>query len=636
MKFDKELYKNMLVPLKGKVKKYDFVGFDIETTINDDGTQDFYSGGLFWYHDNNVCKAYFSPDKDTRYTRHTGKIPEIVDYDGDVPAYKRLVEFMCASKFKNKFVVATNLGFDLTGLFWDTEYWKKIHFIKRGSDILFASYNLGNNNGKIKFIDTFNYVPFSVESLGNIIGKNKLEKPSFWNPIYENDKLIDYDVPKPKTEAEKLELMEYNLRDCEVSCDFAYFLQKGFNDAGGNMKNTVASTSLDTWRRSSMNYPLIKESFILKHNVKPMIFDAYYGGRTETFTRGYIDQKVRCYDINSLYPSVMHDFKVPVPQSVKIPSSFSISYLDYEGVTECSVIAPYMDYPVLPLRHGKKLTFPIGFFRGTWNNNELRLALKKGYKIKEIHNQIYYTKSDFLFKDYIKKLYDKRNEYKSENNPMEIVQKLLMNSLYGKFAQRYMTKLSLKRLQDLDDKEKEDLLFGDMDERDVEIIGDYVSEKENVEFDGLFSFPILSSYISSWARIKMYEYIEKYKPLYMDTDSIFTLQEIPDSKQLGMMKLEYESTDSIFVKPKMYFTNGKVKMKGVSRPSINDFNDVLNGKSVKKMRFTKLSESIKRGIKPNTKVIQEKFMFLEDNKRCWPSKFDLSIQKSTPMVMCDD
>jgi len=33
----KELYKNMFVPLKGKLKKYDFVGFDIETNIRDDG-----------------------------------------------------------------------------------------------------------------------------------------------------------------------------------------------------------------------------------------------------------------------------------------------------------------------------------------------------------------------------------------------------------------------------------------------------------------------------------------------------------------------------------------------------------------------------------------------------------------------
>lgn len=635
MIFNREIYRNMLTPLKGKIKKHKFVGFDIETSINDDGTQDFYSGGLYWYEDDKPCRAYFSPNHDTRYTRFTGKIPEIIPYKGSKPAYKRMVEFMCASKFKNRMIVATNLGFDLTGLFWDTEYWNKIHFVKRGSDILFASYDLGNNNGKIKFIDTFNYVPFSVENLGKIIGKDKLKKPSFWKPIYEENKIIDYDVPKPKNENEDYELMIYNLRDCEVSCDFAYFLQKGFNDAGGNMKMTVASSSLDSWRRSGLKTPLIKENFILKQDVKSFIYKAYYGGRTETFIRGLCNEKVNCYDINSLYPSVMVDFYVPLPQSVKKPTTPCLGYLEYEGVTECSILAPDIQYPILPVRNNGKLIFPIGHFRGVWNNNELRLALKKGYKITKLHNQIYYTKSVKLFKDYIEKLYNRRKELKKDNDPMELVQKLLMNSLYGKFAQRYMTQLKLKKLEDLDDEEKEDLLFGEIGERNIEILGDYVSEKVNKEFDGLFSFPILSSYISSWARIRMYDYIENYNPLYMDTDSIFTLSEIPSSKELGKMKLEYTSEKSVFVKPKMYYTNDKVKMKGVSRPSVEDFFKVIDGKSVKKMRFTKLTESIRRGFKPNTKIVMDKTMDLEDNKRSWSKPFSLVIQESRPLVITD-
>ncbi|MFB6089173.1 MAG: DNA polymerase [Candidatus Aenigmatarchaeota archaeon] len=632
----RELYKNMLTPLKGKIRKFNFVGFDVETNINKDGTQEFYSGGLYWYDNGIKCRAYFSPDKDTRYTRFTGKIPEIYDYKGKKPVYQRLVDFMCARKFKNHYIVATNLGFDLTQLFWDTEYWQKIHFLKRGSDILFASYNLGKNNGKIKFIDTFNYLPASVENLGKILEKPKLDKPSFWKPIYEDDKIIDYEVPKPKNQKEKDELMTYNLRDCEISCDFAYFLQSGFNEAGGNMKTTVASTSLDTFRRGYLKNPLIKESFILKKNVKPLIFDAYYGGRTETFKRGQFKGKINCYDINSLYPSVMYDYEVPIPQSVKIPKKPSIDFIkDYEGVTKCKVKVDYMKYPILPYRKDGKLIFPIGEFIGTFNHNELRFALKKGYKIIEMYEQIYYTKSEKLFKNYIEKLYDKRQEYKSINSPMELVQKSLMNSLYGKFSQRYMTQLKLKRIKDLDDQEKEDILFGDIDERNIEIIGDYISEKINSEFDGLFSFPILSSYISSWARLRMYEYIEKNDPFYMDTDSIFTTNELKSSKKLGKMKLEYSSNNSIFIKPKMYLTNGKVKMKGVSRPSEDDFVKVLKGLELKKMRFTKLSESIKKGIKPNTKIIQAKLMGLEDNKRLWDNTFSLKLQDSKPRVIIE-
>ena len=146
-------WKNTLTPLKGKIKSFDYVGFDVET-FGDENT--FYSGGLYYYNN---------------------KKEEVFEYYTD--KYK-LINAMLSRRFRGKTIVATNLGFDLTTLFFDTPFWNKIKLTSRGSDILLASYSLGNNdNGKIKIIDTFNFVGYSVEKLGSIIKSDKL-KTFFW------------------------------------------------------------------------------------------------------------------------------------------------------------------------------------------------------------------------------------------------------------------------------------------------------------------------------------------------------------------------------------------------------------------------------------------------------------------------
>ena len=78
-----------------------------------------------------------------------------------------------------------------------------------------------------------------------------------------------------------------------------YFLQKGVNDAGGNLKIRLR-VFLDVWRRSHLKRNITKENFFIP-NVKDFIFKGYYGGRTEIFKRGYFEG-LNYYDINSFIP----------------------------------------------------------------------------------------------------------------------------------------------------------------------------------------------------------------------------------------------------------------------------------------------------------------------------------------------
>lgn len=584
-------YSNRLRTLSPRIRKHIFIGFDVETYGDENK---FYSGGLYW--------------------EDRGKIR--FDYFTDA---EKMCKFILARKFKNKYIVATNLDFDLTVLFYNTKYWNKFKILMRQGKIITASYDLGNNNGKIRFIDTANYAFFSVDTLGKIIGERKLDKP-YW--------LGDR---KPETPEERLELQTYNMQDCKITRDFSIFFQNGVNSLMGTVQLTIGSTSLKTWRMNYQPCDLIKESFITgDKSIRNFIFEGYYGGRTEVFKRGSFDE-VNYYDVNSLYPYVMKN-KFPLPQSVKIIDSRNVSFdniIRYEGVSRCKVNVDNIDKPILPLRHDGKLKFPIGSFEGVWNHIELREAIIMGYDVKPVE-QIIYTKSFYPFKNFVDKLYKLRLKYKEENNPFEIVVKLMLNSLYGKFGSKKVEKYKIIDMKTYDGSFNElKKLVGsnDFDVKNGKLI--YRKEKE---WNGIHSFPILASYVTSYARLHMYEYIKNDDVIYMDTDSIITTRQIKgcDTK-LGNMKFEGKYTDCMFIKPKFYCLGDIVKIKGVSRATHDDFITILNGGSVSKMKFSRIKESARRGIQPNTKMIVKKNLSLIDDKRIWEHNDLSTISESKPV-----
>ena len=171
MSSNKLFYANCLRPLSNKkLVKFDFVGFDIETYGDDNK---FYMGGVYYYsgelEQREVYKAFYDREE--------------------------MINFLLSRKFQGKYIVATNLDFDLTKLFINTKYWNKLKRIERGSNLIYAEYCLPyfEKVGKIKFIDTTNYVFWSVEKLGSVIGTAKKDKPQCWERVYnDKNKVIDY------------------------------------------------------------------------------------------------------------------------------------------------------------------------------------------------------------------------------------------------------------------------------------------------------------------------------------------------------------------------------------------------------------------------------------------------------------
>lgn len=152
--------------------------------------------------------------------------------------------------------------------------------------------------------------------------------------------------------------------------------------------------------------------------------------------------------------------------------------------------------------------------------------------------------------------------------------------------------------------------------------------------------PIWSCYVTAYARILIHKYIEKLQPVYVDTDSCITKIKIDDSKKLGEMKLEEYINTGMIIKPKMYFNNEKVKIKGVRIPKeerklLRLKNNIINNKPVKYEKFIRMKEGVKRNIKINRIVVIEKHINLEDDKRNWNGKnFNPNeLQESEPLCI---
>ena len=614
-----------LKPVKEKLVKKKLYGFDVETYSR---KNKFLMGSLV--RDDEV-HVFWSLDEMREFILHS-------------------------SKLKNARVFATNLGFDFLSLFGDDfELMSKFHYLIRGSDFINIK-TLGNQN--LNFSDTYSFFKASVKTLGNILNIPKLDKP------------VCLGQKVSKNTYRGAELERYNVNDSLISYKFAELLQDSFIDIGTNMKYTIASTSMSLFKNKYL------KNWIKQPSRDDMIkmFEGYYGGRVEAFYRGFLDKTYYLYDINSLYPYVMQKYKYPDPNFMSYVKRDDKKVLKYEGLSHVSISnIPQMNIPLLPYRHDNKLLFPLGNFEGWHTHAELRKALSLGYEFTILQSYVY-MKDFNPFREFVKDLYEKRMYYKKIKSPLQLIYKILLNSLYGKFAQKLEKtdivfnitqeqKFEMKKIIDYNAKRQSE-------DKDIRFIIDTPDHNEYVNEQGItmteprlyyvkdlenqsypkFINPILSIYITSYARLELYNYFEQIakrnkKILYCDTDSLLTDNLFETSNKLGELKLECKATRGIIVKPKLYYVEDEeenkilCKTKGLKGFSgYKQFEKLLKTGKWKYEKFTKFKESIRRDLSFNEIITVEKFLDFTDNKRRWKSSsFNYrSFESSQPYVVADE
>ena len=574
--------------------------------------------------------------KENKLTLACFKCKQRPEFNATFTNKEDIKQYLANNDLRNAVFYATNLPFDFLGLFYDCpERWSLSE--RMGSVYWFKWFQSVNDEGysehPLLFLDTIKVMPFSVQKLGELVGAPKLEHPSCFARHPENTK-------------EWAELEKYCQQDTEVTLKAVEDILVPFIEKYNlKLKPTIGGLALQDFRTNHQTFPIFQESL----EKQEMARDSYYGGRTEIFRRGGF-QNVYCFDINSLYPSAMLN-ELPNPNRSHLIKKGNIKNINkYEGCSEVLVDVPLnLFVPPLPYRKDNKLIFPVGTFKGTYNHNELRYAVECGVRIISVSKQLIYPKTYPFFRSFVEQHYKERLRLQKEGSPLEVMEKLLMNNLYGKFAFDWRNTSSLIPVQDLDyDKHivKSGMIKTYQSKGFVSI--DCVDPKPPI-----YSIPIFSSYIASISRINMGKYLQKpeiqTKLIYTDTDSIFLYDykdEIETSDKLGDMKLEkgYPVKKlNIFIKPKQYLS-AKAKCKGLKLKSEDDFHRIIKGESIKQERFTKLrtavasTENSKYGLlKPNQIIEIEKHIDLEDTKRNWRNRFNPFVQeKSKPIILSLD
>lgn len=509
-----------------------------------------------------------------------------------------MIAALCGKRWRGYQCWATNLEYDFNALFPSPEENSPVMRFKFGSILKFCKLVTrwrtdkdGRKvpNGCINFYDTLNHWPGSVKKYGQLLGIPKIDSP--------------FDLEEGPQEIDS-ELIRYCERDTEITWHMVDRMQRLYNEMGCELKSSIASSAMDLFRRKYMDDRHVFRKFPkwMVRELRP----TYFGGRTEVFKRGTYDD-VNIADVNSMYPAIMAKTQIPILGWRTIgnrilnfePGEHTTIPCNGEGIARVQLKVPDDSYyPPLPLRLNK-VYFPTGEWVGSYTLNELRHAEKYGVKIGRVFNCYTWPKSDYLFREYVFDLYERRKEARAEGNEIgSWMYKLFMNALYGKFGMAGNSVVMAT----------EDLL---PDEREMNFGW---RRKDELDTQGVYSNFIWASYITSGARTSLHDFLVDYDALYTDTDSCFTHSEIPETNELGALSFQEHCKWIDIRAPKVYRTPDKVKIKGVPQSCIdNDVFDLTKDFYYKKpLRF---GEACARKKTPNTWLYVRKRLTLINDKR---------------------
>jgi hypothetical protein len=298
-------------------------------------------------------------------------------------------------------------------------------------------------------------------------------------------------------------------------------------------------------------------------------------------------------------------------------------YIDaYDG---CSDVALYIfptKYPLLPVRRDDgRVIFPYGNIRGYYTHVEIRKALELGAVLKRVYKTHYFLKNCRPFVEYVDFLYEKKKIYRKDNNKMEIVAKLLLTNLYGKFGEKFKGKENWihTSMLDVDD-------YNNSNKEITDKKGNYIKITEDMK-PASHCIPIWASYVTAYGRLKLYDMIVKHNPVYVDTDSLMTKDTIRESTELGELKLEMKIKEGYIVRPKFYalqsYQDDKyIKIKGLGkRISYMRFMGLIDDSLIEYDKICTFKEALRRGFVPNQTIETHKDLSLEDEKRVWQKQY---------------
>ena len=486
-----------------------------------------------------------------------------------------------------------NLDFD--GLFF-----LKSEFMKTGTDIkliqsgnMLLSFKIGN----VTFKNSLALFPMSLK---NLVRKFLAVNDENWEDDKGNGlELIGDDLVKYCS-------LDVLYLDMALSKFMKYFR----DEFDIEISMTVPSTAMKVWRKF-----FNPDKEFINRNRRHNFFDEgyYLGGHTEKFINGrYIFRHVRYYDVNSLYPSVMRDLEFINSKLKRVKADLRVlkrlvkrGELFYCEV-DLNINNEYLRFFPVYNEMTKSNDYPFGVHTIKMSEKGIDFVLKYGGWDNIINVRTilvgYDRKVIKPFERYVDVFYKARKSDPSN----DLVYKLLLNGLYGKFGMKIDRET--KVLNSTSEKMPKRIINNEVGVMSVfdEKLPFY--QLDTVRYD-------IAGKVTETARLLMGDYINQIRlefgdesVIYTDTDSIICQADLNssdklscllDNKELGKLSDEIGYEDAfICLGQKMYhfYKSGKKASKGVKNMDLDSFRGVIRGENefVNK-RFSRLGAFINKG-----------------------------------------
>lgn len=474
-------------------------------------------------------------------------------------------------------------------------------------------------NGRVEVIFkcTAKLIPMTVKKMGQVLSKETGQSM---------DKLvIDYDALGPVKDINDFPagVVEYCIRDVQIVKEFVNRFREVYPKVTGITTSSMSEAIVkkmygqSEWVHDFGGTLYIKgkkqkTEEVLTREQWDNINRSYFGGFT-TINPKYKEVEVNCengqvYDVNSLYPHIMANVKLPYGRPlnhkprgdyVKLLHIMVDSFKLKEGMIphfhnwfeeDNERDSYYSEY------HGDGIL--VSYWENEWEE------ILKDYNVSYTIVEEVYFQAKYSLREVIYELY--KNKANAKNEIEKTAHKLVLNSIYGKTAQNPDRVSKILTLDGLDNEiiRESVLLFG----------GKYRVDVELTSSEELRYIP-MGSYITASARTLLLQAIRENIDnfLYADTDSIFLKGDpkgiyIHDS-DLGAWKLDGTFTRFKALKPKCYicYDKNKDKWKTGIAGLIKEKHSLLNFENFQVGTVLEGANKGKKNVKGGIIIVQKPF-----------------------------
>lgn len=431
----------------------------------------------------------------------------------------------------------------------------------------------------VAIMDAYNWFPLPLDEIGN-----SLQLPRH---------------PGPSHTAYWMDGTQASLRDCEIMerC-FTELVQWWRVNDLGVLGKTIAGCSMNAYRHRFMPRAILHHDnetcWALERN-------CYYGGELAISRIGTIHGPIWDLDVNSLYPYMMRRYEYPY-RLVRYCEQGSLDWLHSRSADYClaaNVTVRSLHYRY-PKRHDSHTIYPDGVYQTYLCGPELNTALQNK-DIIEVRQCAAYAQAD-LFTDYVDFFWKARLQARAAGQPhKELIAKLLLNSLYGKFAQRPMRWKAMEQVLPPDRWAQ-----WRMTDKVVNKVREFRSIAGQVqelicEGEPRETCPIIAACVTAFGRQHMRGLraaAGEGNWYYQDTDSLMVndagmdellLSAQIDKRELGCLKVEAMAERLVIHSPKWYELDGLVKHSGVKLGA-----DPLPMGQIAQWQFDSITDGLRR------------------------------------------